>query len=325
MDHSTELKLWFVQNIGRFDIQIERLTWLEQLMPGMVDVSVSLTLRGDKLFGLGFGEDEDLALTKALSEIFERVVLWDKRFKTSNGMAAHVSHELAFQSAVNEVRERDLFLCHFLSHTPFVKKRDDLVVEFGLQNLKDWFESRNVDFSLHPLGHSGFVAVLDGRRALLPFGFVFGAAVKNDPGAAALSASVEACRDGARILGGANKTGHEPLSLSDFLNLQAPNFSDHGRLALDLSYADSIRWLIEESSEHVFDNGDIEVSVSPMICGAPELDGVPLVFARASSPDLQDMFLGVPTLKNVNHHRLIAFTGRQLSWDEVITLPHPFA
>lgn len=325
MGDPSKLKFWLVQNIDRFDIQIERLSWIDDLVPGLTDVNVVLQKDGNRYSGWGFGDTADLALTKALAELFERIVLQEYQFATSNGFAAHSSVVDAGRNAIREMYERDLFLCHFLTRTPLSRRSDDLINRSGLERMQTWFEKQGVTFSLHRLGLYGVVAVLDGRGARHPFGLIFGAAVKDNQLEAALSASIEACRDGARLLAKGENGPREAIALSEFLNIQDPSFSDHGRLALDLEYTASIRWFIEGNEEFQIDNRLHEVSVTEVDPRAIEFVDLPLKFVKAKSEMLQDLFVGAPTREDVNLRRLQEFTGLDLNWSDLNKLPHPFA
>lgn len=320
MVHQTELTYWFLRNADRFKIRIEHLGWIESLIPSMTDVCVRLEFDGCEWSGWGYGESEDEALTKALAEAIERIVMQEYRFQTSNGLAAHMTFEDAAESALGELRERDLVLCHFYTRTPFV--RAEITSESGLVGIEKWFKNHGIQFFLYHLGSRGFVSLLDGRHAPVPFGFIIGAAIKKDPRRSALSAAIEAARRGYWIL--MNNKCIRATSLDEFWKIERPNFSDHGRLALDLEYAENISYLFDSNFGMISpDNDDLRFEIREVQLRAPEFKDCPLRFAKASSPDMQDLFLGELTVKNANFKRLNQFAGRKLSLKEIDFIPHP--
>jgi hypothetical protein len=316
----TELIFWFLKNAGLLDIKIEHLGWIRNLIPTLTDVTVQLKFGGKIWYGWGSDESEDIALTKALAEVAERLVMQERGFLTSNGIAAHISAQDASIAAVNELRERDLFLCHFYSNTSFAEAK--LTDDFGLTGVREWFKNYGVSFHLYHLGPNGFLAVLDGREAMYPFGYVMGAALKVGSVASARSAAIEAARSGYWLLEDPGRI--LPLSMKQFLNLERPKFKDHGRLALNPDYAKKISHLFGNPSAMMAQsNEDIEFNLEQFRLQAPEFNDCPLYFARASSDKLQNLFLGQPTDMNLNLKRLSSFRGQTLNWQDLLLLPHP--
>jgi len=112
-------------------------------IPGFV--ALGATIRYGNLKAQGFGEGpEALAISKALSEATERVVqkLYSLRTQSpesSNGWACHVSSELAVQSAILELIERDVAITNWESNGPFFEIPQTL----WPPELKTWLEMRH--------------------------------------------------------------------------------------------------------------------------------------------------------------------------------------
>lgn len=78
---------------------------------------------GRTLAGLGADKNEDRAYIKAIFEYFERQAFFnfgfDLGFASTNGVGAHRFPFLARSAGLNELYERDGFLRHWYSQTPF--------------------------------------------------------------------------------------------------------------------------------------------------------------------------------------------------------------
>jgi ribosomal protein S12 methylthiotransferase accessory factor YcaO len=106
--------------------------------------------------GLGVDRDPRIALIKALSEYFERkaVLVADELlgFNSTNGVASHRFSLLAKHAAYFELAERDAFLAHWYSRSPFEKVDDipsrliGILRSFDANNLKALFFVTNLGF-----------------------------------------------------------------------------------------------------------------------------------------------------------------------------------
>ncbi|MFP5458494.1 MAG: YcaO-like family protein [Bacteriovoracia bacterium] len=91
-------------------------------------INVEAELNGAKISACGEANTEDLAMTKALMELVERVSLAQRPFKrtktaprTSNGWAAHETLPQAKNHAVFELVERDAVLAQWYLSSPFLE------------------------------------------------------------------------------------------------------------------------------------------------------------------------------------------------------------
>lgn len=80
---------------------------------------------GSSVAGLGSDRDEKRAYRKAVFEYFERKAVLtvgvDYGFDSTNGVGAHRYPALAFRAGLNELYERDAFLRHWYSQSPFLR------------------------------------------------------------------------------------------------------------------------------------------------------------------------------------------------------------
>lgn len=90
----------------------------------------------EKILFSGLDQSAFVSLDKAISEYFEAQTIGDLELKLNNrnGVAVHVTKELSFQKAFEELIERDSFLMHFF--LPSLK--NELLLEFK-DNDTEWY------------------------------------------------------------------------------------------------------------------------------------------------------------------------------------------
>lgn len=91
--------------------------------------------------GLGSDRNLEAAYVKSIVEYFERLAFFENEHKygltSTNGIAAHPYMKVAEKMARDEMFERDAFLRHWYSQTPFIKINNKNIVELNhsLKNL----------------------------------------------------------------------------------------------------------------------------------------------------------------------------------------------
>jgi hypothetical protein len=312
---------WLLENADRLDLQVRNFDNKILLEVGIHDLEASILVKGVRYYGRGTGVTEGLALKKACAEAIERFFLNHFKFVNSNGIAIHESFERAALAATNELVERDLFLCHFLTSTPFFPSSiesiflDKIIRKLNVINVSVQFYFMG-DFEN---GHAS-LCVIGGLKASVPFGYILGTAAGRGE-AADLLAFLEAFRNYAHL------RPEQAISIDDFLakNLDSTvSFKDHGNLALNTDYAEMLKsiyfsgptirpdstTLLKDLRSHKLDMRDTPFEKSP------------LVVVRSSSVTLQSLFVGLPSSENLNLSRLKEFKkGRSF---KLTTLPHPF-
>jgi hypothetical protein len=238
--HSTGINKWVLKNARSAGISIEHATWTREVLPEITDILVSIQYNGESIHGWGADRQEELALTKAFAEATERVVVHEQKMTNSNGLAAHTDPTLACELAVNELQERDLFLCHYLTRTPFVRIFSP---ENKYPELEAWLVMGGIKQNFFHLGNQGIVYLLDGRSAQIPFGFIISISRKNSAAEATDSAVISASRTAHRLY--SKHRTLQTLTLNEFRKIKHPSFSHHGELALDVDFANQIAYLFE--------------------------------------------------------------------------------
>lgn len=106
-------------------------------------LTIAAKLRDKEIIVCGEDENNEIAVSKAISELIERSALIElaahnpEIHKTSNGWAAHFDQETAELNAVLEIAERDGVLAQWYSQTPFI----EIDVQTLPQNITSWVKT----------------------------------------------------------------------------------------------------------------------------------------------------------------------------------------
>ena len=130
-------------------IPLETLRWLHTIHFSFLENSLDY-------YGLGSDINEKLAYVKAVVEFYERKAFYDvgikRGFTSTNGIAGHRFYNLAHKAAIAELYERDAFLCHWYSQTPFLKVENtntdvqNVIAELSSMQIKTLFRSTYLGF-----------------------------------------------------------------------------------------------------------------------------------------------------------------------------------
>lgn len=130
-------------------IPLETLKWLHTIHFSFPDKRLDY-------YGLGSDSNEKLAYVKAVVEFFERTAFYDVGlnggFTSTNGIAGHRFYNSAHKAAIAELYERDAFLCHWYSQTPFLKVENtnidvqNVITELSGLKIKTLFRSTYLGF-----------------------------------------------------------------------------------------------------------------------------------------------------------------------------------
>jgi len=264
------------------------------------------------------GVSPQAALEIAIAEAFERAIMRNRNGLSSNGIAAHVDLQKARDAARDELLERDLFLCHYLTLTAFERSRS--------HPLSDRMSAAGVDLRLFSsrasAGIEVAVAVADGRRAAHPFGAVVGLGASQDADVAVAKAVRECVPNVLALLEG---VASPPLSAVDLARLRDPGPHDQLRWSFSPLSIDGILPLLNGSSRAMPSEpqGAGEFSYELLHSPGDELGAPPLFVVRCVNEGLQGLFWGAATEDNVNLARLSSFCGRKLSIADINPHLHP--
>ena len=313
---------WIKKNRKQFRIKKLASKAIQEWLPGWHNIYVEIEYQSEKYVGIGQAQDKRLAIEKAYVEALERWVFnyHYKLFKldeNSNGWAAHPSKKLAFYNSRKEAIERDLFLCHFYSHTPFqdISGHPSILKNQFVQSLKSRLESVGLEikFGLLPSEFSlqCIIATIFGDQFERPFGLILGMGIERNRAKAIEKASLEALVKAIPVIYG---FGSKPLTEREFRSLKRPQIEDHKRLGLNLKTAQKFRELFQDTPIKL-NKVLLRKSLKKLALGekfelAPEpelLSTCPVFISRYRNSRLQSLNFGKARTQSFNTERIVEF------------------
>lgn len=318
------LDLWLSENASRIDLQVQvfQNVLLEKF--NISDIESSIQIDGKKYWGRGTTTDVNLSLRKSCCEAIERFFLHREKIATSNGMAVHLSPSHAINSATNELIERDLFLCHFLTQTPFKKIKSDVL---WINNILDQLRETNIEISFYSMGSinsvEAILCTISGIKAKDSFGYIMGTAAGDKRDSSIESAFLEAFRNYAHL------KRENSISLDTFMEKASQkniNFIDHGNLALNIEYANKALTDILTNDLAIVINEDFDLKMKDCFFDKKDTAffNTPLYISRITSKSLQNLFVGISNEEKLNKERLLNFCKSYQAPYKIVGFPHPF-
>jgi len=315
---------WILSNSETLSLQVEDLQWIRKSFPGIHDMSVRIQILGKPYEGRGHATTKDVAVQKALAEAIERAMCL-QHLDTTNGVAAHYDLELAKKNARNELLERDLFLSHFLTKTPFILTPEWRAFLPGevFADISRAGDSLQI-YKMGPTSHGqGIVCLIrGGERWGGVLGLSFG---QEHESALVIKASLEAYRYYW------HRRSHQTLNdhhdLESFLALPKWRYEDNGRLGLNPDYFSRISPLFPEDpmagqrAEDLVDYTSTEFNYREFSLDEIGLKNCPLKVVHCSAAGTQPLLPGPFRPETISRDGLMRFTnGREFTQE---TLPHP--
>lgn len=343
MEYQDPLIAWAIKNAKELGLIITQQIWVNRLKLAtdieLHSFSCEVNINGLKVKGFGKDKKQDIAIKKSIIEAIERVLIHEYNLETSNGVAGHVIFDLAKKNAINELIERDLFLCHFLTKIPYQEISDELIKP-ELKKIQYFLEKHKIKISLFYLGEVGCLGLLDGQYADRSFGYIVSSSYSESIESAIENTVFNLTQSGFYRLNENNDLSDQmPLSIEDFKCIKHPNFKHHGLLALHQDYVNSISFLFENKKNEIQDRDQNQNQNQKYHLGRPfnrdtivcnnlvssyaVLKNIPAHFVQAQSKQAQNLFLGFPIEESVNLDRLSQFSNKVHNIQSIFNKPHP--
>lgn len=313
---------WLATNVSNLEIATNQLTKIQELIPDLYDFETTITVNGRKFHGRGTKSDEDLAVTVSLVESLERVIVRHSNISTTNGVAAHNIKWQAEEKSLFELIERDLFLSHFLTKTPFTPLQQSKVIS---QKAKNYISDNSDKLSFYKMRQTnfgtGYICLISGESR---WGGIFGLSFGNENQSDLIqSAFLEAFRQYS-YLRSSNLLDHS-LSLEDFYNLKTWSFKSHALLSRNLDYFKSISDLFAEKNEsnHIVAYDKSEFKFKELKSGIAPFSSLPIYVIQCTSLNCQNLYTGLATKESISKAGLKRFLGFEPL--ELNLLPHPLS
>jgi hypothetical protein len=329
-DHEKRLIDWVLENKDLLKFSCTRYSWIDQILPGYFDFSVSMRVDGVDVLGRGVAKEETAAFGKAVCEAIERWAVKVSGAKNSNGFAAHVIPEEAKANAVSELIERDALLCHFYSGVPFESMGSaeftNALNETELLPYLGMLQSQGIDLKSGLMatadGSIGVVAAAKGLSASPSFGLIVGCATGQNLSAALKRALISVLTNVSNVL---SQVTPEALTLEAFLAQKHCGPREHFRFALHPDQGSLLDnfWQAEVlKPSNVLKQLDVKLELFEL---GGMLKNAPVFVCRAASSDLQDLYFGTLSAEKVNLTRLQNFACKKINVAQVLGMVHPFA
>ena len=314
---------WVLKNFEKISLEIHDLSWVHDFFPELSDFSSEIKWNGRTYIGRSTREKES-AVRVSLIEAIERAVCIGNQIETTNGVAAHFSQDRARLNARNELLERDLFLSHFITQTPF--RRIGNVSVPNLRQSMNFIEKADDSvafFKMRPsnLGQ-GFLCVISGSKR---WGGIIGLSFGDDSEENLIfKAFLEAFRQYWHLSDIQGLT--QSLSIEEFLRQEKWTFDDHRRLALNVAYFDQIRDLFSDDdkagSREVQYSQD-ELAFHEISLEAEPFSSCPIVVSQCKGQFAQKLYVGPFEESRISSKGLSRFLGHEPQ--SLNTLPHPLS
>ncbi|MGK5084249.1 hypothetical protein WDW37_13215 [Bdellovibrionota bacterium FG-1] len=336
MAHPSRLSLWAFLHRETLQLQVTEFAWPKQLDLKLSDIEVRLTLDNRPFTGRGTAATSELAFDIALAEALERGVQYSARQsgQTYAGFAAHITEELASQSSIQELIERDSFFCHFYTQTPFLEEIDPSILGEAWEQISKYLKKHQTalrSFRMRtPNGFTGVFTAANGPHASRPFQLILGlgcSSEENLPLLKALQSSIWECLR--NLTAWLENISERALTLSEFLSLPHPGPKEHQSLAMSLDHRTGIDSLFPTTamptlaSEVQGTNSGLAsdlIQTKRIPFPTKNIPAPPLVFMGATHPEAIQTQFGKSHFSDQKLGRLKRFNPNMKA---IFTEPHP--
>ena len=307
-----KLLRWIDASTAKRVLELTRFDIVEDWIPGFHWFQARMRVGGKTYLGVGKARLPLHAAFAAVAESVEAYLLQavGEPGETSSGLAVHTSLRQAKKNAMLELVERDAYLCHHLTRTPFFPVPAPLLDRNSVfPTYRSRLRKVGIEVQLREIPISGGISVIIcgafGDEFVTPFGAVLGMGCSDDVSAAINGAVCETWARLAPLLYGAKP---QRASMGSIRALPRIEQKHHEQFSLSVYGAQLLRELFARptapSSPLSRPRGFVfqkwERLPSP-------LSNCPLVAVRAQNPALQTLFFGLPTPALINKKRLEGF------------------
>ena len=316
-----KINRWVLDNSKTLNLKVHKLSWPESFGLALHDFEVSFQLGGNTFIGRGQSHQLDLAFTKASVEACERALCSEYRIN-STGVAGHSDLKDAKKLARNELLERDLFLCYFLTNTKFQKIRPRLNDKVNYEKISSELNKKGIRVDFYSLsGHKGLHTTF--VSACLPNnGIIVGLSSEANQIKSEEKAFLETLINSVAYL---DQTLHSKIELKNLDSLETFQSMHHQRFNL---MDNSIKRLTPHLDK--VDNKDFIPSTLltaskeyELVSSNEILKKCPAKFSISHSDNVQKVFYGPTKQEHINFKRLSSFIGKGIEFVHLNNSIHP--
>ena len=321
-----ELVKYITNHFKSFDLKINNLQWPKKYGINFYDIVLKFIIDKETYTGRGSSSSGNLAIIKAFSEAVERYSCVFYNLPSTNGLAIHTSKEKSIINSINELKERDLFLCHYLTSTKMNPAKLDSLSPLSndLINLIETNRSKVIFLQMRPSSdyENGICVIIDGRNdEKCLFGAIVGTCYGENYIDTLENALIECARDYISII----ENGLQSLTLDQFVRKDSYTPQDHLMVARNYDYAESFIQNIVNTEQSSFNVAKKDYShINTEELQLPKIfSSLPLFLHRSTSENMQDLFFGQTGPEKVNYDRLKEFSDKYFNDTNINLIPHP--
>lgn len=282
----------------------------------LYDYRVSALYKNNKIVATGQSPEKNTAFIKASAELIERMIFYslETRNKSTSGLAVHIDEDEAIKNARNELIERDLFLCHYLTKTPWLeiypRIKSSLHNKIVSKLRSSGYQIRFGQLSNED-GHITTVCAATGKNTRPEIGYIIGLSTKSDIQSSIEKSIEELQMNAFPVL--TNKNNIDKISPKEPLY--------HLRKSTD----PKCRHIIESlfSTSEIKTSRFKKVENVKIISKPHPFEDIELNIAQATSSRHQELFFGPTTETKLNFMRLSEFADRKIEISDIETTLHP--
>lgn len=296
-------------NAESLELKVKKLSWGSDYLGGLYDFRIKTNLFGEDAWGVGIDIDEETAFLKAFSESVERAYCKKSDIRSS-GVSVHWTVEDAKRNSLNELIERDVFLCHFLTGEGAKRIENPLI-----QEINGTLSKRSCRVKVYQLSsineHCIFLTI--GENGATGNIVGLGSAVDSET---ALQKSVTECLF--RLVAESGNTVSEQVGV-----VSSP--VDHYNFHLSNSILKDSKLILNSSFSNKVEVFSFNLDVDWNIVGnlGEVVPGLDLYVVKGDAPSLQNMFYGEISENKVNFPRLREFFGKIVEFKDLEKIIHP--
>ncbi|USN48522.1 MAG: YcaO-like family protein [Pseudobdellovibrionaceae bacterium] len=310
---NTPFAKWVLSHADDLNLKVQEATWTKDWVPGYYSLHSNIKIGSQNILGHGLAKSQDLAFVKSAAEAIERAYCIENGIHT-NGVAAFTDIEGAKTHAANELKERDAFLCHYLTNFPFVRKLEIHSFDLAIEKLKE----NNIKITAlqmkTPPNENGVVCLATPINNNHNFSSIIGLGYSDNLQCSLDKAFLECLESTVAYIYEGKNENIETNTLTTPL--------DHKKLFLTPKYKNDILELIENVNPDKTPISEFDTQFNEMKSDNPLFQDLPLVVMRSISNESQPMFYGETHEDKINFRRLKQFTNQNVENEKINPTPH---
>ncbi|MFN7640822.1 MAG: YcaO-like family protein [bacterium] len=298
--------------VDRLDLRVSVINPTQRVFPFLFDYDCTISTEWGTLIGRGTSCQQDKAIFKAIGETLELYTfVSDKTYETTNGMSFHTDTQEAKIKSALELVERDSYICHFYTRTPFLEIGDETRLTI-LNPVSEILAKHSINLFVARMKSTSDVfasiAVTEGKESILNYGLTIGLGCSPNPIESINSAIIEAVRSLPAYLAGQKM---ERITLTEFYACETVGPVEYSKLSRDLESSCNVLELFryQKSEDNILSGSIEDLSITYNFLNMPSILKDKAYVIKASSTRLQEIFFSKDASRHLTKERLKEFSS----------------